>query len=263
MDYTQSIGNVNELQCISKFIEMGFQCSIPYGNSAKYDFIADLGEGELIRVQCKASTYARSGGVQDLNAFSFNCASQTTNTKKTTRHTYSYKDIDYFCTFFNNNVYLIPVEECSISKTLRFAPPRNGKNNYNKAEDYLIENILGHLKDQKFEKAMQEHQKQVCPNNKSNLPIEYLCTQCHENYTTIKNGICLKCLERERVNSRVVKERPSREELKQMIRKESFLAIGKKFNVTDNAIRKWCRAVNLPEKKTEIKKYTDEEWKLI
>ena len=45
-------------------------------------------------------------------------------------------------------------------------------------------------------------------------------------------------------------ERPSREELKQMIRKESFLAIGKKFNVTDNAIRKWCRAVNLPEKKT-------------
>lgn len=48
-----------------------------------------------------------------------------------------------------------------------------------------------------------------------------------------------------------------------MIRKESFLAIGKKFNVSDNAIRKWCRAVNLPEKKTEIKKYTDEEWELI
>lgn len=158
MDYTQSIGNVNELQCISKFIEMGFQCSIPYGNAAKYDFIADLGEGELIRVQCKNSTYARSGGIRDSNAFSFTCASQTTNTKKTTRHIYSYKDIDYFCTFFNNNVYLIPVEECSASKTLRFAPPKNG-NNYNKAEDYLIENMLGHLKDQKFEQAMQEHQK--------------------------------------------------------------------------------------------------------
>lgn len=258
MDYTQSIGNVNELQCISKFIEMGFQCSIPYGNAAKYDFIADLGEGELIRIQCKNSTYARNGGVRDLNAFSFICASQTTNTKKTTRHTYSYKDIDYFCTFFNNNVYLIPVEECSTSKTLRFAPPKND-NNYNKAEDYLIENMLGHLKDQKFEKAMQEHQKQVCPDNKDNLPVKYLCTQCHKNYTTIKNGICQECAH---INSRVV-ERPSREELKQMIRKESFLAIGKKFNVTDNAIRKWCRAVNLPEKKTEIKKYTDKEWELI
>jgi len=259
MDYTQSIGNVNELQCISKFIEMGFQCSIPYGNSAKYDFIADLGEGELIRVQCKTSTYAHSGGIRDINAFSFVCASQTTNTKKTTRHPYSYKDIDYFCTFFNNNVYLIPVEECSISKTLRFSPPRNG-NSYTKAEDYLIENMLGHLKDQKFEKAMQEHQKQVCPDNEDTLPIKYLCTQCHENYTTVKNGICIKCA---RINSRVVKERPSREELKQMIREESFLAIGKKFNVTDNAIRKWCRAVNLPGKKSEIKKYTDEEWKLV
>ena len=257
MDYTQSIGNINELQCISKFIEMGFQCSIPYGNAAKYDFIADLGEGELIRIQCKTSTYVCRGGVRDLNAFSFTCASQTTNTKKTTRHTYSYKDIDYFCTFFNNNVYLIPVEECSISKTLRFEPPKNGNNNYNKAEDYLIENVLGHLKNQKFEKAMQEHQKQVCSDSS---PVKYLCTQCHENYTTIENGICLKCTH---INSRVVKERPSKEKLKQMIREESFLAIGKKFNVTDNAIRKWCRAVNLPEKKTEIKKYTDEEWKLI
>mgnify|MGYP003400600460 CR=1 FL=1 len=30
------------------FIELGYDCSIPYGNSAKYDFIADI-NGELLK----------------------------------------------------------------------------------------------------------------------------------------------------------------------------------------------------------------------
>ena len=48
MNYTQSIGNVVELKCIAKFIEMGYEVSIPYGNGAKYDFVADVnGEFEL------------------------------------------------------------------------------------------------------------------------------------------------------------------------------------------------------------------------
>lgn len=54
-----------------------------------------------------------------------------------------------------------------------------------------------------------------------------------------------------------------REELKQLIRNQSFLAIGKQFNVSDNAIRKWCDKYNLPRKKTEIKNYSDKEWNLI
>ena len=58
-------------------------------------------------------------------------------------------------------------------------------------------------------------------------------------------------------------DRPTREELKNLIRNESFLSIGKKYGVSDNAIRKWCIAENLPSKKTEIKMYTDEEWSKI
>lgn len=52
----------------------------------------------------------------------------------------------------------------------------------------------------------------------------------------------------------------SREELKQMIRTMSFLAIGKELGVSDNAIRKWCKKYNLPYKKKDIKSYSDEEW---
>lgn len=58
-------------------------------------------------------------------------------------------------------------------------------------------------------------------------------------------------------------ERPSRDELKQMIRTMPFTHIGDKYNLCDNSIRKWCLAYNLPKTKKEINKYTDEEWEKI
>lgn len=58
-------------------------------------------------------------------------------------------------------------------------------------------------------------------------------------------------------------ERPNREKLKELIRNKPFLYIGKQFNVTDNAIRKWCKAYNLPYTKKEINSYSDKEWEKI
>ena len=55
----------------------------------------------------------------------------------------------------------------------------------------------------------------------------------------------------------------TREELKKLIRTKPFTQIGKQFNKTDNAIRKWCDKYNLPRHVKEIKNYTDEEWLLI
>ena len=71
-----------------------------------------------------------------------------------------------------------------------------------------------------------------------------------------------RCIECEKINRRIV-ERPSREELKQLIRIEPFIKIGSMFNVTDNAIRKWCDGYKLPRTKKEINNYTDEEWENI
>lgn len=58
-------------------------------------------------------------------------------------------------------------------------------------------------------------------------------------------------------------KRPSRKELKDLIRNKSFLKIGEKYNVSDNAIRKWCKAMNLPFQKKVINSFTDEEWEKI
>ena len=70
------------------------------------------------------------------------------------------------------------------------------------------------------------------------------------------------CVDCRKFLDRVV-ERPNREELKQLIRELPFTSIGAKYGVTDNAIRKWCDAENLPRKKKDINNYTDEEWRLI
>lgn len=58
-------------------------------------------------------------------------------------------------------------------------------------------------------------------------------------------------------------ERPSRQVLKDMIRTMAFVKIGEEFGVTDNAVRNWCDKYNLPTKKSDIKKYSDDEWAKI
>lgn len=70
--------------------------------------------------------------------------------------------------------------------------------------------------------------------------------------------MCLQCYYKS-----TRKERPSRESLKNDIRKLPFLQIGKKYGVSDNAIRKWCIQYNLPTLKREIKKLSNQQWNKI
>ena len=61
-----------------------------------------------------------------------------------------------------------------------------------------------------------------------------------------------------------LKNKPvSRDELKNLIRTTSFVDIGKRYNCSDNAIRKWCDKFNLPRTKKEINSYSEDEWNSI
>lgn len=255
MNYTQSIGNVVELQCIAKFIELGYEVSIPYGNGAKYDFVADV-EGKFVRIQCKSSSNPKKNGIVDTEAFHFSTVCTTTNTQKTSRYMYTSDQIDYFATIWNDKVYLIPVDECSTSKTLRLSPPKNNSPIYNKAEDYDIETVIGYSKDLiSSKKLFEERQK-----DQSSVIKQYFCKNCGKLLSgkTI-SGVCSKC---NSIQSRIV-ERPSRDELKMLIRTLPFTQIASSYGVTDNAIRKWCDAEGLPRKVSEIKQYSEEDWKSI
>ena len=81
------------------------------------------------------------------------------------------------------------------------------------------------------------------------------CVDCGVRIT-IGASRCRDCHDK---HQRVI-VRPSREELKQLIRSIPFTTIGKQYGVSDNAIRKWCKAYNLPFKSSEIKKISNSEW---
>ena len=57
-----------------------------------------------------------------------------------------------------------------------------------------------------------------------------------------------------------VTEWPSRDVLKFEIRTFSFSELSRKYNVSDNAIRKWCKYYGLPHKKSDINKISDKDW---
>ena len=54
---------------------------------------------------------------------------------------------------------------------------------------------------------------------------------------------------------------PSREELKMLIRNTSFVGIGRIYGVDGNSVKRWCIKYKLPYLKSEINKFSDEEWK--
>ena len=132
---TKQQGNFTELKCLAGFVEQGCNVSIPYGEDSKYDFIADI-NGKLIRVQVKTS----SPQDENAEAICFSCRSTHKNFKGVANVRYSPDDVDYFATYWNNKVFLVPIKECSTQKTLRIVPPKNGhsQKNTNYASDYEL-----------------------------------------------------------------------------------------------------------------------------
>lgn len=55
------------------------------------------------------------------------------------------------------------------------------------------------------------------------------------------------------LNCRKVKVRPTKEELLELIKTNSFTSIGKSFGVTDNMIRQWCKDYKIPYRKKDLK----------
>lgn len=84
---------------------------------------------------------------------------------------------------------------------------------------------------------------------------KYFCQRCGKEVSK-KATYCSDCA---RLISRKA-DRPSREELKTLIRTKPFTHIAKEFSVSDNAVKKWCLSYGLPSKKKEINAITDEDW---
>lgn len=73
---------------------------------------------------------------------------------------------------------------------------------------------------------------------------EYFYIECGAKISSANTFRCAKC---HRIHLQKV-PRPTKEELYDLLLKNkgNFTKVGQKYNVTDNAIRKWCKSYNLP-----------------
>lgn len=113
MNETKVKGLTTELQCQLFFTQLGYNVSIPLGEDCKYDLIVDI-KGDLYRIQVK-TCHAEENGIE------FRTKSSYLTSQGTVSSEYTDKDIDFFATFYNNQCYLIPVNQCGkTSKKLLF-----------------------------------------------------------------------------------------------------------------------------------------------
>lgn len=236
---TNLLGQLTELWCQIHFCERGIILSQPTNPSSRYDFIADI-NGKLYRIQCKTSCLLSNNRIQ------FSTKSKNWNSGE--YHSYL-NDVDYFYTCWNQIGYLIPinlVNETTKSKILRLGDPKDYTQSTNSvlyAKYFEIDEILTSL-GINYEKTTIESR------NKINH-----CKRCGKQISTGSN-YCVNCANRKH-------DVPTRDELKNLIRVETFTSIGGRYDVTDNAVKKWCDKYNLPKKKSDINKLSDDDWKLV
>lgn len=86
--------------------------------------------------------------------------------------------------------------------------------------------------------------------NKNYKDGKYFCPICG-NEITNRATTCRICYN---IKQRKVKNRPSKEELLNLIKTKSFIEIGNIYNVSDSTIKKWCKLYQLPHRKKDINK---------
>lgn len=110
-----------------------------------------------------------------------------------------------------------------------------------------------HAEEELLEKKIYDEKKaQQLINAKEYLMTKtiYHCKKCGKELSNKnKSMLCEKCY-KESISQHI----PSKNELKELLKQFNFCEIGRKYGVSDNTIRKWCKKYGLPYKSTEIKK---------
>lgn len=133
---TQQKGITTEMFVAAKLLQLGYNVSQPFCQDSKYDLIVDV-NNHLYRLQVKTSRLITD------NTIVFNCRSTTKNSQTNKSRYYQESEIDYFATYWDNEVFLIPVSECSSEKRLHLIPVKQSNQTY--AYDYLASEVLKSL----------------------------------------------------------------------------------------------------------------------
>ena len=134
---TQQKGIVTEMAVATYLLSLGYNVSQPLSQDSRYDLIVDVNH-RLIRLQVKTSRL-----MSEKKAICFNCRSTTKNARNNKSRTYDKTEIDFFATYWNHRVYIVPVGECSSTKHLHLEPSK--QSNWSYIEDYTVEEVFKKL----------------------------------------------------------------------------------------------------------------------
>lgn len=129
----------------------------------------------------------------------------------------------------------------------------------NKPLTLRLDHINGHNTDDRLENL-----RWVCPNCDSQLDTycgknlkkrreERACVDCGKPIPKTARRTTLRCAKCANKRKRKVVKRPTKKELEELLKASSFVDVGKRFGVTDNAVRKWCRSYGISDKAKDYK----------
>ena len=117
----------------ARLLQLGYNVSQPLCQDSKYDLIVDV-NNKLLRLQVKTARQLNQDTIV------FNCRSTTKNSQTNKSRYYQTNEIDYFATYWNNEVFLVPVAECSSEKRLHLTPVKQSNQAY--AYNYIASEVL-------------------------------------------------------------------------------------------------------------------------
>jgi hypothetical protein len=242
MNY-KSIGELGQNCVIGELSKYGLGIAFLLSDNYPFDFIIIAGD-KLFKAQVKTSTDIRC----DNSSISFGLSSS--NWYKGTKSAYTRKDCDVIICYdlVNHISYLLNISdfENKSSITIRY---KKSKNNQSKTVKWYEDYILS-----------AKRIKEIFDFDAPDLKIYYsykekyelVCKRCGKTFlsTYKRNSYCSsKCRGEEH---RKVNNRPSKEDLIELIKNNTIVKIGKIYNISDNAVRKWAKnyGVNIKEIKS-------------
>lgn len=115
------------------------------------------------------------------------------------------------------------------------------KSQYEKARELMLENNIEFPKRKTLQKEKKERRKRK---------IKY-CSKCGKVLSSrTKGDLCSECLKFNSYNTRT--DLPNKEQLEKDIYTMPFEGVGRKYKVTGNTVRKWCKYYGLPCRKSDI-----------
>lgn len=137
---TKTKGNIGEAVILAEFTKFGVQCSIPWGDNARYDLIAEF-NGKLNKIQIKYCDC-----ITENSSYVCTLVSSTNHTTNKRLHGYE-NDVDYMAFYIIqlNKCLLMPIDLCKDKKTITFrneVTKNNQKKKIHLIDGFTFDKIL-------------------------------------------------------------------------------------------------------------------------